>query len=74
MRAFAAAPVPLDDGSLRPGDALHWRGHGLGPLALYALMIVMQLLGWAILSAEGLPVLLSGGTRLPSMEPQRPEL
>ncbi|RKK02551.1 cytochrome b [Pseudoroseomonas wenyumeiae] len=46
----------------------------LSHLALYALMIIMPLLGWAMLSAEGLPVLLSSSLRLPPIAPQQPEL
>jgi cytochrome b561 len=46
----------------------------LSHIVLYALMIAMPLLGWAMLSAEGIPVLLSGGMRLPPIAPQRPDL
>lgn len=37
---------------------------------LYALMIVMPLLGWAMLSAADYPIVLLGGLRLPPILPQ----
>ncbi|MBO1077290.1 cytochrome b [Roseomonas marmotae] len=46
----------------------------LSHVALYALMIAMPLLGWAMLSAEGVPVLLSSSVRLPPIAPQGLEL
>lgn len=46
----------------------------LSHIVLYALMIAMPLLGWAMLSAEGFPVLLFDGLRLPSIAPQSPGL
>ncbi|AOI68922.1 cytochrome b [Burkholderia ubonensis] len=36
-------------------------------LALYALMIAMPLIGWAMLSAGGYPVTLGGGVQLPAI-------
>ena len=42
----------------------------LSHYALYGLMIVMPLLGWAMLSAAAYPVVLYGGIRLPSLLPQ----
>jgi cytochrome b561 len=42
----------------------------LSHYALYALMIVMPLLGWAMLSAAAYPVVLYGGIRLPALLPQ----
>ncbi|KVA09713.1 cytochrome b [Burkholderia ubonensis] len=36
-------------------------------LALYALMITMPLIGWAMLSAGGYPVTLGGGVQLPAI-------
>ncbi|MBL6081007.1 cytochrome b [Belnapia sp. T18] len=39
-------------------------------VALYGLMIAMPLLGWAMLSAEGYPVVLWQGLRLPPILPQ----
>ena len=41
----------------------------LSHYALYALMIGMPLLGWAMLSAASYPVVLSGGLWLPSILP-----
>jgi cytochrome b561 len=42
----------------------------LSHLAFYALMIVMPLLGWAMLSAAAYPVAVFGGVHLPSILPQ----
>ena len=42
----------------------------LSHVLLYALMIVMPLLGWAMLSAADYPVVLFGGVRLPQLLPQ----
>jgi len=39
----------------------------LSHYALYALMIAMPLLGWAMQSAGGYPILLSGGIQLPAI-------
>ncbi|AOJ36428.1 cytochrome B [Burkholderia lata] len=36
-------------------------------LALYALMLAMPLIGWAMLSAGGYPVTLGGGVQLPAI-------
>jgi cytochrome b561 len=41
---------------------------------LYALMIVMPLLGWAMLSAASYPVVLFGSVHLPSIAPLNPTL
>ena len=41
----------------------------LSHYALYALMILMPLLGWAMLSAADYPVVLWGGVRLPAIVP-----
>jgi cytochrome b561 len=46
----------------------------LSHIVLYALTIIMPLLGWAMLSAESFPVLLSGGLRLPPLVLRDPEL
>lgn len=54
-----------------PADLLGWQkfaAHG-SHLVLYALMIAMPLVGWAMLSAGGYPVTLGGGVRLPSIVP-----
>lgn len=42
----------------------------LSHVLLYALMIVMPLLGWGMLSAAAYPVELAGGFRLPAILPQ----
>ena len=42
--------------------------------AFYALMIGMPLLGWAMISAAGNPVVLWGGLRLPPIAPQSASL
>jgi cytochrome b561 len=41
----------------------------LSHLAFYALMIIMPLLGWGMLSAASYPVVLFGGVHLPSILP-----
>ena len=41
---------------------------------LYALMIAMPLIGWAMLSAAAYPVVLFGGVHLPSILPVNPGL
>lgn len=46
----------------------------LSHYALYALMIVMPLLGWAMLSAAAYPVVLYGGIVLPPLVPQSDRL
>jgi len=42
----------------------------LSHIVLYGLMIAMPLIGWAMLSAEGIPVTLFEGVRLPPIAPQ----
>jgi cytochrome b561 len=49
--------------------AAHWSHY-----ALYALMIGMPLIGWAMLSSAGYPVVLLGGLRLPAIVPQSDSL
>ncbi|QJP14952.1 cytochrome b [Starkeya sp. ORNL1] len=46
----------------------------LSHYALYALMIGMPLIGWAMMSAGAYPVVLYGGIRLPAILPQSDEL
>ena len=46
----------------------------LSHVVLYGLMIAMPLIGWAMVSAEGMPVTLLGGLRLPAIVPQNLEL
>lgn len=65
---LGAPPLPPDLPPLmRLGAVLsHW--------ALYGLMIVMPLLGWAMLSAAAYPVVLFGNVRLPPILPQSDSL
>lgn len=54
-----------------PSDLPGWQkfaAHG-SHLVLYALMIAMPLVGWAMLSAGGYPVTLGGGVQLPPIVP-----
>ena len=46
----------------------------LSHLALYALMIAMPLLGWAMLSAAAYPAVMVGGWSLPAIVPQSDSL
>jgi cytochrome b561 len=57
-------PLPADLPALQKLAALlsHW--------LLYALMIAMPLIGWAMLSAGGYPVLLGSSLRLPAILPE----
>ena len=59
-------PPPL------PGDlpALQKLAAHLSHWLLYALMIAMPLIGWAMLSAGGYPVMLSHSLRLPAILPE----
>ncbi|WP_045737684.1 cytochrome b [Xanthomonas sp. MUS 060] len=63
-------PPPL------PADLPHWQkiaahaSHGL----LYALMLAMPLLGWAMLSAGGYPIVLWAGVHLPAITSHNPVL
>ncbi|HDR9035884.1 TPA: cytochrome b [Burkholderia vietnamiensis] len=52
-----------------PDDLPWWQkfaAHG-SHLVLYALMVAMPLIGWAMLSAGGYPVTLGGGVQLPAL-------
>jgi cytochrome b561 len=62
---YHAPPLPADlPGPMRLAAQLsHY--------ALYALMIVMPLIGWGMLSAGGYPVVVFGGWYLPAILPQR---
>ena len=44
-------------------------GARLSHLAFYGLMLAMPLIGWAMVSAEGYPIVLAGGLRLPPIVP-----
>lgn len=61
---LGAPPLPANLPPLmRLGAILsHW--------ALYGLMIVMPLLGWAMMSAAAYPIILFGAVRLPPILPQ----
>ncbi|MGU7769656.1 cytochrome b [Burkholderia sp. MR1-5-21] len=52
-----------------PEDLPWWQkvGAHASHLVLYALMIAMPLIGWAMLSAGGYPVTLGGGVQLPAI-------
>lgn len=57
-----------------PGDLPAWQrlaAHG-SHVVLYALMVAMPLVGWAMVSAGGYPVNLGGGIRLPAILPADP--
>jgi cytochrome b561 len=59
-------PLPADMPGLQKlaADASHW--------LLYALMIAMPLIGWAMLSAGGYPVMLGTSLHLPPILPANP--
>ncbi|WP_028225205.1 cytochrome b [Paraburkholderia ferrariae] len=54
-----------------PGDMPGWQRAGAhaSHLALYALMAAMPLIGWAMLSAGGYPVMMFGSVHLPPIAP-----
>lgn len=54
-----ALPAGLPGWQARAARASHW--------LLYASMLAMPLIGWAMLSAAGLPVILAEGLRLPPL-------
>ena len=57
-----------------PDDLPRWQvlGAHASHIALYALMLAMPLLGWAMLSAGGMPVTLWPGVLLPPLLPFSP--
>ena len=61
-------PLPMD---LPPPMKL---GAVLSHYALYALMLAMPLIGWAMLSAGGYPIVLWQGLHLPPIVPHTPAL
>jgi cytochrome b561 len=65
---YGAPPLPAD-----LPEPMRLAAH-LSHYALYALMIVMPLLGWSMLSAAAYPVVLYGGLRLPAIVPQSDSL
>lgn len=54
----------------RPTGRLEWLGAAMH-LALYGLMLVMPIMGWVVLSAEGDPVLLFGLELPPLVAPDK---
>ena len=67
---LVVAPPPLPD-TLGPVEKL---GAHASHVALYALMIAMPLIGWAMLSAAGEPVTMWAGLALPPILPPDPHL
>jgi cytochrome b561 len=67
---FRHRPPPL------PSDLPAWQRHAatLSHWLLYALMLLMPLIGWAMLSAGGYPVTLLDGVTLPALVPLDPAL
>ena len=66
--ALGAPPLPADlPAPLKLGARL-------SHVALYGLMIVMPLLGWAMLSAAQYPIVVFGGLRLPPILPPNASL
>ena len=63
-------PPPL------PSDLPAWQRYAatLSHWLLYALMLLMPLIGWAMLSAGGYPVTLVEGLQLPAIAPRDPQL
>lgn len=61
-------PLPRELGAAQrfAAHASHW--------LLYALMLAMPLIGWAMLSAGGYPIVLWGGLHLPPIVPHTPAL
>ncbi|HEY0661270.1 MAG TPA: cytochrome b [Lysobacter sp.] len=59
-------PPPLPEGLPRLQRIAAYLSHWL----LYALMIAMPLIGWAMLSAGGYPVMLGENLRLPAILPE----
>lgn len=59
-----------------PADLPGWqqRAATLSHWLLYALMLLMPLIGWAMLSAAGYPVTLFPGVQLPPIAPRDPQL
>lgn len=67
---FRHKPPPL------PSDLPAWQRYAatLSHWLLYALMLLMPLIGWAMLSAGGYPVALLDGLLLPALVPPDPQL
>jgi cytochrome b561 len=65
---YGAPPLPAD-----LPEPLKLAAHA-SHYVLYALMIAMPILGWAMLSAANYPVVLFGGLHLPAIAPQSDSL
>jgi len=65
---YGAPPLPAD-----LPEPMKLAAH-LSHYVLYALMIGMPLIGWAMLSAAAYPVVVFGGVRLPAILPQSDSL
>ena len=65
---YGAPPLPVD--LPEPMKLAAYLSH----YVLYALMIAMPLIGWAMLSAAAYPVVVYGGVRLPAILPQSDSL
>jgi cytochrome b561 len=65
---YGAPPLPPD-----LPEPMKLAAH-LSHYVLYALMIAMPILGWAMLSAANYPVVLFGGMHLPAIAPQSDSL
>lgn len=63
---FTNPPPPLPDDLPRPQHILATASHWL----LYALMVAMPLIGWAMISASGAPVMMTRSIRLFPILPQ----
>jgi len=61
-----ALPADLPRWQVRAAHASHW--------LLYALMLAMPLIGWAMLSAAGYPITMLGRLQLPAIVPHDPVL
>ncbi|AOK37075.1 cytochrome b [Burkholderia cenocepacia] len=61
-----ALPRSLPHWQMLAAKASHW--------ALYALMLALPLIGWALLSAGGFPIVLFKGVNLPAIVPASPTL
>ncbi|WP_305805925.1 cytochrome b [Stenotrophomonas sp. YIM B06876] len=61
-------PLPADLPAIQKFAALasHW--------VLYALMLAMPLIGWAMLSAGGYPIVMFGSVHLPAIVPHSPDV
>lgn len=64
-------PLPAD---LPAWQARAARAARASHAMLYALMLAMPLIGWAMLSAGGYPIVLWGGVQLPAIVPHTPAL